>query len=487
MIRILIFIFSVALVAGIVTVLAGADGWTLAQAFGQTFDIHTGWAAIILLVMLAIVILLTSAYKDLRRLPRDLETRLKEARRGRGVLAVMRGLEAVAVGDADGAVRQARIARRTLEDSALTRLLSAEAARLAGDEPAARESFTAMLEAPETEFLGLRGLYHQAIRAGDKAAAKAHAERAFRLRPKAAWAFESVFSLGLENGAWGETREALKAALKHKIVEPEKARRGEAALLAANAYAAASSGDEREALREAEAALKLAPSFAPAAVLGARLHAKAGRRGRVGKLLERAFAQAPHPALVHAHNRLFEDEPAENRAAEMQRLAEQAPEARDAKLQLARRHLLLGEFAKARASLEPLLEEAAFADECAMMAEAVAGAPENAGAARLWLRRAAAAPRDPAPGADGEFHFTRDGWARLVREYMEHARLAPPPLEEAPSGVSPEEIKRLAAPPAETPPTPDGSPYNDNTSTDDDGESPELAAARAVAAAGEVS
>lgn len=498
MLRILIFVLSVAFFAGLLTVLAGVDGRTTAQAFGMKFDFHTGGAAIILLLAFGAAIFLTSIYKDMRRLPRDLKLRLKDARRARGVAAAARGLEAVAVGDAEAARRHARIAERNLEDSALTRLLSAQAAQLAGDEAAATQSFAAMLEAPDTEFVGLRGLYLQAMRAGEKEAAKTHAERAFRLRPNAAWAFESVFSLGLDAGAWGETRAALKAAARHKLVDADKAKRGEAALLAADAFAALSSGDRDHALKEAEAALRLAPSFAPAAVLAARLHGEAGRRGRGAKLLEQAFAGEPHPALIRAHNALYQDEPADKRAEQMQRIAARQPEAREAKLENARRHILLGEFADARSLLEPLLEEAAFAEECTMMAEAIAGEraglegkPESARAARLWLERAAKAPRNPAPGADGEFHFTRDGWARLTREYMEHGRLAPPPLEAVPCGVSAEELKRLTAPAPvvqeKAPEGPEIASYSEDGGGENDPESPEAAAARAVAAAGEVS
>ena len=51
------------------------------------------------------------------------------------------------------------------------------------------------------------------------------------------------------------------------------------------------------------------------------------------------------------------------------------------------------------------------------------------------------------PGADGEFHLTREGWARLVREYMDYARLSPPPIEEAGEVLSADEVRLLLAAP----------------------------------------
>jgi HemY protein len=450
MIRILIFILSAVVVAGAITFLFGVDGLVQMEAFGQKIAMHAGFALGFVILALVIAIFATMWVKDLLALPAKIEARDREARHMRGIEAVTRGLEAVAVGDAADAQHHARIARRNLDESSLTRLLTAQAAQLSGDEAAASQNFTAMLDAPETEFLGLRGLYAQALRAGDKAAARGYAERAFRLRPNAGWAFESVLELGLERGAWSETRDAISMAAKNGLMPADRARRAEAALLTANAYAAAISGDTKLSIDEAEAAYKLAPGLAPAAVLAARLHAAAGRRSRAAKILEQAFAEAPHPALVKTHAELYAKESAERRAERMKRLADRRPTAREAKLALVRRHLILGEYTQAISALEPLLLETAYAGDYALMAEALAGGkrPDEADAvSQAWLRRAALARRDPAPGADGEFHFTREGWARLVREYMEHGRLAPPPIEDAPPGLSQDDMRLLIAPP----------------------------------------
>jgi uncharacterized membrane-anchored protein len=80
------------------------------------------------------------------------------------------------------------------------------------------------------------------------------------------------------------------------------------------------------------------------------------------------------------------------------------------------------------------------------MAAAIEGqyGPQSA---RVWYDRAVAAPLDPVPGADGVFHFTTDGWQRLVREYGEHGRLSPPPLEEIQTALTSEQVKLLTAPP----------------------------------------
>lgn len=446
MIRILIFLLSVVFFAFVITYLASLDSRVTGEAFGWKFDGPSGLIVGGLLAAFLIAIYLTHKIKDIMALPGKIRAREAEARRQRGVAALTRGFEAVASGDAADASHHARVARRHLEDLALTRLLSAQAAQLSGDEKAAQESFSAMLEAPETEFLGLKGLYLQAMARDDHQSARDYAERAFRLRANARWAFESVVELGLERGAWGETRDVIAQGRRQHLIAADKADRATAALLAADAYAAAAGGDRAGARADAEAALKHAPGFAPAAALAARLLYEDGRKGRAAKVIEAAFAAEPHPAFVRIYDRLYTDESADKRAERLQKLAEKNPGAREARILEARAHNLLGEWATAVTRLEPLMAETPTPAEYRLMADAVTGlSGEEAG--RRWLERAAAAPRDPRPGTDGEFHLTRTGWARLVREYMEHARLAPPPLEDA-IGMSAEEIRLLTAPPA---------------------------------------
>src|SRR3546814_13347697 len=85
---------------------------------------------------------------------------------------------AVAAGDAQEAARWSRRADDLLEDPPLTLLLSAQAAQLNGDERAAEKYFNAMLEKPETRFLGLRGLLMPALPENDHRRALGFARQA---------------------------------------------------------------------------------------------------------------------------------------------------------------------------------------------------------------------------------------------------------------------------------------------------------------------
>ncbi|MEM9897957.1 MAG: heme biosynthesis HemY N-terminal domain-containing protein, partial [Pseudomonadota bacterium] len=296
--RILIFILTAVFFAFVVNGLGQINDELLIEILGQKIAMPTGFAFGSIAVATVIIILMTSFAKDIFALPGKIRARREKAKLERGMTAVARGMEAVAIGDATDATHHAKVAQRTLGQGSITRLLTAQAAQLSGDDEVAGESFEAMLEAPETEFLGLRGLYGKAERNGDKEAARKYAERAYRLRPNAAWAFQAVFDLALERGAWGDARASLGPAQKNKSIGPEKAQRAEAALLAASAHAADTSEDVSTALEEAELALKHAPGLAPAAVLAARLHHNGKKTQRGVKILEQAFAAHAHPSLV---------------------------------------------------------------------------------------------------------------------------------------------------------------------------------------------
>ncbi|WP_411819165.1 heme biosynthesis HemY N-terminal domain-containing protein [Hyphococcus formosus] len=458
MIRILIFLLCILLFAGAVTYFASLDSRFTGEVFGYHFDGPSGLIIGGAFALLLVTIYLTHKIKDIMGLPARIRAREAENKRTRGVAALTRGLEAVAVGDGEDAAHHARVARRLLDDVAVTRLLSAQAAQLSGDDKAAQEGFSAMLEAPETEFLGLKGLYAQAIKADDTDKARGYAERAFQLRANADWAYHSVFELGLERGAWGDTRAALERAEKNKLIDPEKACRGKAALLTADAYAL-QTVDRTTTLSELETALKYAPSFAPAALLAARLYGDEGKVGKAAKIIETAFADAAHPALIKQYDRLYKNEDNSKRATKLRKLAEKAPQSDEATLLRARAANLEENWQDAVDILEPVLSETPTAAAFSLMATAITEL-HGREAAQVWLEHAANAPRDPRPGSDGEFNLTRVGWARLVCEYMEHERLAPPPVEELTSKLSIEEVRLLTAPPIPEP--------EDDTSAEDD-------------------
>jgi len=443
MIRSLFFLIAVTALVVVVSVLGGGEGYVEARFDDLVVEMHTGFLVGAALFAGALFLIVGVLLKTGIDLPGRMRRRAYERRRSKGMLALTRGLEAVAAGDARDATRLAKQSTKQLDEPALTRLLTAQAAQLAGDEETARGAFAAMLAAPETEFLGRRGLYLQAMKQGDPKAAAEHAERAFRLRPNAEWAFRSVFGLALDRAAWGDARAALDLARKNAVVEADEARRTEAALLTADAHAAAAAGDFATAQREAEEAAKLAPDFAPAAVLAAERLAASGKIQRAEKAIEAAWSEKPHRALAAAYAKLRDEEAPAEKADRLARLADLKPFDDESVLLRAEAGVLRGDWAAARENLETLLAKRPTARALSLMGRTVEGATGSAEAARAWYDRAVTAPREAGLGVGGAFDLPAAAWTKVVREYAAHGRIEPPAIEETARGLSPDEIRML--------------------------------------------
>jgi HemY protein len=287
--------------------------------------------------------------------PRAFLRHRRERRRRAGYRALTRGMVAVAAGDPQEAQRCARRADALLADPPLTLLLSAQAAQLGGDETAAKKFFTAMLDRPETEFLGLRGLLNQALRAGDRGTALRLTERAAALRPDTTWVVESLFELEAREGRWDAALETLAQAVKRRIVPRERARHRRGVILYELSLGALASGDRARGRNLAAQAQALTPDLAAPAAHHARLLLQDRRTGPAAKTIERAWRTLPHPDLAQVYAAIHEGAPPLDRLKSFERLAAQNPDARETHLILAEAALDAQLWGEARRHLEQAL------------------------------------------------------------------------------------------------------------------------------------
>ena len=366
------------------------QGWQIDTSVG----VLAGAVAALVIAVSLLVLLLAA----LRRTPRNLRRRRAARRRRSGEAILTRGLVALAAGQAAEANRLARRAASLLDGMPIPLLLAAEAAARQGDASAARQSYTALLERPETEFLGLRGLIGQALRAGEDAAALRLAERARKLRPDAGWLLETLLVLQGRAGDWAAVRATIAGAARHKALPAARARHHHGVVLYELSRDAERRGEPRQAAKLAARAQAQAADLAAAAVHHARLLLALGRRRAAARAIERAWRIAPHPDLACVYLEIRPEAGPLVRAAAMQLLAAQNPAAIESHIAVAeaalaaqlwgeaRRHLTLAA-AAAPAGASPRL--------CRLMARLEESEAGDLKAAREWLDRAIAAPADP--------------------------------------------------------------------------------------------
>jgi HemY protein len=402
----------------IVGLLVAGTVW-LADRPGEVSLLWQGWqvettVSVLVLGVIVLSLIAAAVAGVLRRVvggPRSFMRRRRERRRRAGYKALTQGMVAVAAGDPDEALRQARRADVLLAEPPLTLLLSAQAAQLNGDEDAAKKYFTAMLSRPETEFLGLRGLITQAMRTRDDATARRLAERARQLRPKTAWVLASLFDLQARHGDWEAAQLTLGDAVKRRALPAAEARRHQAAILYQRSLEAEADSRPRDALKHVEKAHAAEPGFAPAAERAAALLLREGKPRQAAKVIETAWRVRPHPKLASSYAALYPGEAPLARLKRMERLAAANPENDETHLALASAALDAQLWGAARRHLEAVDARAvangngaapaeangkqATARACRLMAELEQRERGDVGAAHAWLARSATAQPDP--------------------------------------------------------------------------------------------
>ncbi|QXM26058.1 hypothetical protein KO353_07685 [Elioraea tepida] len=317
-----------------------------------------------------------------------------EARRAAGDGAIVSALAALAAGDGAAAARDLRRARHALGETPLLLLLEGHAARVRGDEAAAKRAFARLSEiGPPGAFLGHRGLAALALERGDRDEAAAAGRAALALRPEAAWAKALVFDDAARRGDWAGALALLPKARKGT----EEARRRAVLLLGA----AAEEQDLKAALRMAEEAVELAPGLAPAHALRVKLLEALGERRRAQAALERGILSGAHPMLAELALAPRPGEDAAARARRAEALAAHARGQGEAELMAAIAAKEAGLWAKARRHVA--LAQAAGVDDrrtFLLLAEIATGESGGTEAGRAeaaqHLREASAARPEPA-------------------------------------------------------------------------------------------
>lgn len=380
----------------------------------QGYEIRTSFVMGLLVISLSTIlgVLGYRLFATFMKSPAGFTSFLATRKRKKGYDALSKGMVAIAAGDSREADHYAGQAHKLLDEPAMTLLLAAQAAQMKGDSAGATRFFEEMRGHSETEFLGLRGLYVQAGRVGNKAAERTYAEKAFTLRPHTPWAAEAAFGAQVAAGEFDLAAATLDKMLQVKLLTRDVARRRRAVLLTAHAMKLADSGDGDKALQLGSEAVEMEPTFAPPVALAARLMGEAGQTRKAGRLIERAWATHPHPDLADVYLTLVADEKPFDRLRRVKGLAARNPGAGESQMVLARAALAARDFETAREALEPLLVGEPPQRVCELMG-ALEGAEDHAAAAQVWLTRAIHAPLDACWVAEG---YQSHIWVPVVPE-----------------------------------------------------------------------
>jgi len=448
MIRIVLFLAAVTVIAAGFAWIADRPGEVAITWLGYRIETSVMVAAFAIAVLVLIVALLWSIMRIFLRSPEQVSLFFRHRRAVRGYLAISRGLIAIGAGDLQLARTSADEAARLSPGNPLALLLTAQSAQMAGDRTTAESAFREMTRRNETKLLGLRGLYIEAQRRNDGAAARHAAEEAARISPVVGWAGQAVLDYRCATGDWAGALEALDQ-MKSSLEKPDY-RRKRAVLLVARAQAL--EDIDRDTSRKLVLeSVKLAPDLVPAAALAGRRLAESGEPRKARKILEAAWTINPHPDIAESYANLRLGDSARERLARMQKLASKVPGQLEGALAVARAALDAREFVTARGALAPYVS-APTRRVATLVAEIEESEHGDEGRVREWMARAMRASGDPVWTADG---VVSERWLPVSPNGRLDGFAWKVPLAEI--GVT-RAVIEVTAPPADTPAMPEPPP-----------------------------
>lgn len=286
-------------------VLIGLAAWLSLQPgrsqitwLGYELEVQTGILICVALLCAFVLAQLLQFWSYIKAAPRKIGQHFEARAQDQALQAVSYGLSALAAGDADKAAHYTEKARKNMQnDHGLVPLLTGMTARLKGDKIAAENAFRDLLKAPETAFIGVRGLLQGALERGQIDQALVLARQAHRMHTKHVWILETLYQLELREKNWAEATPLLAKLIKLKRRTIESARSDKAAMAYTRALDAKAAGQHDQAAFLYKDAYSQSPAFLPAALAYIDLLKARGQTGSAIKLTERTWKDAPHPDL----------------------------------------------------------------------------------------------------------------------------------------------------------------------------------------------
>ena len=356
-------------------------------------------AVVFLSVALAAIYFIWRVLHKIWRSPKTVRESLRFRKHRKAYESLSRGIIAAGAGDAQAAARHAAIAGDTLKNEPLITLLTAQAAQLKGDRAGVKRAFEDMSKSPDTELLGLRGLFAEAKQAGDWSAARKIAERALAKNARLPWASTAILQVQTAAKDWAAAATTIAQQAKAGLLPRDEAAKKQAILLTAQALNLEDKDHER-AQAFAHDALNHDASLVPAALVAARSHVAGGNPRRALKILRSTWALSPHPDLAEVAANAKPSDGAEEKFERVRDLVGKPEGNLESAFALARAAIVAKRWDVAKAALESHIAERPQARICGLMAQ-VEDAQGDKGRSREWLARALHAPRDPIWVSDG--------------------------------------------------------------------------------------
>ncbi|MEP5731300.1 MAG: heme biosynthesis HemY N-terminal domain-containing protein [Sulfitobacter sp.] len=402
LIKIVLFIAVVAALAWGAGYLLESTGGIRIDVMGQEFTLGPLQSVVGIVVLmfavwllLKVFALLLATWKFLNGDETALSRYFDRNRERKGFNALSDGLMALASGEGKLALAKAQKADKYLQKPALTNLLTAQAAEMAGDRRKAEETYRKLVEDESTRFVGVRGIMKQKLADGDTDTALKLAEKAFALKPKHVETGDVLLQLQATKEDWSGARKTLSAKLKNGQLPRDVHKRRDAVLALSEARDVLEDGNDIDAREAAIEANRLSPDLIPAAVMAAQGYIEQGKPRYAARVLTKAWSVKPHPDVAAAFAAIAPDEKPAARIKRFAVLTKAQPDHPETKMLKSELHLADEDFPSARRALGDLAESDPTARAVTLMAAIERGEGASDAVVKGWLTRALTVSRGP--------------------------------------------------------------------------------------------
>lgn len=312
-------IFFIALIAAAMGVdkLANQPGVLVMNWHGWHIETTAAFFVVCLGLLLLLAFLVIKTYMWLDLLPRRLSQKLQRNRQEKGFTALSDSMTALAVGDHNKALKQARNAKKALPNLPLADAMLAQASATTAQGSNTAGYYNKLLDNPHTNLAGLKGLLLLSLSENESQRALTYAEDFYTKAPQNLWIMEVLTDLYARQsryedaaqmaGKWrkqvGKKDESYEKACFLEACNRLEAARENIRLADAGGVEAQWEGVHKKAEKEVERLLKDMPGFVPAALFLSEQKEKNGNGDKhalkaARRVLQNAYHKVPHHSLA---------------------------------------------------------------------------------------------------------------------------------------------------------------------------------------------
>lgn len=371
MIKLLLYIAGIAAISGLFMMALEYDGQIVAQVSDYQIQLNVSIFLTILVALIITIVTTVQLVLWVKNIPNKLARKRQEQKHKQGITALTEGFAAIAAGDSKKAITYAKKIEENLGATAISNLISAQAAQLSGDDKKTKQFYSAMLEDKKTELIALKGLLVQARKEGNIDFAIYLAKKACNVKPHVSWAPKMLVDLYKQSKDWDNMLSAIESALSKRSIESDIAARMAGVIFYIKADKEYSNNNLEAAQKFILSANKNIPIFPPIILKQAKIARKL--QSGVNKTLKNipsSWSKTPHPDLQEAFLLLNQDIKADKLVKLAEKLVKNNPSHLQSRILVAKCAMAAEDYNKARNNLKIAINEYDVAELYNLIAEA---------------------------------------------------------------------------------------------------------------------